>query len=191
VVGGDAWSVTTPNACVAAAIGATAGVWGACAVGCEADGDCQAYPAPEDDAWTSTDLRCLEDGFFGGRCFTNDFARDDCGCGALLDPVCGVDDHTYLNLCRLRCLGVKLAHLGACCEASDPPCPDGEVPDRDARGCAYPDGRCLATADAAAGRACAGNAAVAPACTRDGARVTGSACEAALIGLDARPEFCR
>lgn len=38
-----------------------------------------------------------------------------CICPLNYSPICGVDGKTYGNKCRILCSGVKIAHLGACC----------------------------------------------------------------------------
>ncbi len=170
---------TVASACVAGALGADGGVWGACGVSCERDEDC--------DGAGGGSGRCQREGFLAGRCLASDL--DDCNCGDLLDPVCASSGTTWPNLCALRCAGEALLHLGACCEAAPPSCAEGEVVDHDPRGC--PTGACVDADAARRGRGCAGNAAVAPACAADGTPMTTSACEAALGGVMLWPEGCR
>jgi len=40
--------------------------------------------------------------------------RDDIACPDVWEPVCGVDGHTYSNMCYARRAGVPIAHEGEC-----------------------------------------------------------------------------
>lgn len=177
---GGRLETTVGSACVASALGADGGVWGACGLPCADDGACRG------EAWLGDAARCQASGFLEGRCLDGD--AGPCGCGALVDPVCATSGTTWPNLCRLRCAGETFLHLGACCDGEAPACGAGEVAEHDPRGC--PTGACVAAADALRGRGCAENAAVAPACVRDGAATGTSACQAALTGTMAWPEAC-
>ncbi len=158
---GPIGQTTLGSACLALALGATDGVWGACGEACDAD-----RPCAEGTCGT---------GFFAGRCLVAD---SPCGCSALRDPVCGVDGATWDNACIARCAGVDVAHVGACCAAVT--CEGDVVVDR--FGC--PACGTAAPAD------CALNAAFAPACLPDGSPVEGSACAAHARGEAAFVEYC-
>nr|CAD7434128.1 unnamed protein product [Timema monikensis] len=49
-------------------------------------------------------------------------------CTGEVDPVCGTDSHSYINMCELQqatCMkGVTLAHQGNCSTLADEPCPN-------------------------------------------------------------------
>lgn len=162
---GPIGETTLGSACLALALGASDGVWGPCGVRCDAD-----RPCPDG-------ARCAEDGFLEGRCL---LAESACGCGRLVEPVCGVDGTTWDNACIARCAGVDVAHLGACCAAA-PACEESLL--LDTRGCPVGCGPAQA-AD------CAPNAAFAPACDAAGSPVDGSACAAHARGESAFPEHC-
>ncbi|MFO0748750.1 MAG: Kazal-type serine protease inhibitor [Myxococcota bacterium] len=167
---------TVASACVAVALGATAesSAWGACGIRCDGD-----HPCPDG-------LACQASGFLAGRCLAA--AAPDCGCAALVDPVCGVDGATWDNACLAHCAGVAVRHEGACCSVDDAPsaleCAAPEVATLDPRGCAT---ACGAPATAV----CApDNAITAPACDAAGTGVDGDACAAHFAGHEAWPEAC-
>ncbi len=166
-------SPTTIGApCLALHLGAEDGAWGPCATRCD-----DATPCP-------AGSRCQRHGYLAGRCLTD--AHAGCGCSSLLAPVCDTNSVTHANACLAACAGAQTAHLGACCQPSQPAdCATGERPTLDARGC--PTGACSARAH---GAGCAHNAATASACTPDGASLGVSACVAHLDGVTATTAWC-
>jgi len=165
VTGLDA-PTTVGSPCLAVHLGADGGLWGPCGQGCETDDAC-----PEG-------ARCASAGYLAGRCLAE--TAPDCGCAALLAPVCGADGQRWDNRCLAACAGVAVAHEGPCCEAPAG-CPDDGLPVT-VDGC--PTG-CPATA-----ASCADNAATATACAPDGAALGTDACRAHADGAAASPAWC-
>lgn len=159
-------ATTVGSPCLAVHLGADDGQWGPCGVPCATDDDCPAG------------ARCPDAGYLAGRCLVA--PAPDCGCAALLAPVCGADGATYDNRCLAACGAVAVAHDGPCCTAPST-CPEGELPS-DARGCP--------TGCPAAPAACADNAASAPVCAPDGALLETDACRAHASGAEASEAWC-
>lgn len=174
---GPIGQTTLGSACVALALGASDGVWGPCGVACDAETAC-----PEG-------ASCRTGGFLAGRCLVaasqpTDAGANDCGCGTLLEPVCGDDGaaaRTFANRCLARCAGATVLHAGACCEAFAG-CDEGAAA-VDLRGCP-------ATCGVARAADCATNAATAEACGADQEPLATSACAAHFAGIFASPEAC-
>lgn len=174
---GPIGETTVGSACLAVGLGAPEGLWGPCGARCE--------PGTEAEGAASTcpdGSHCQASGFLGGRCLLDEA---DCGCSALVDPVCGADGVTWDNRCLAHCAGVAVAHEGACCAEAAEGCAGTEVHALDRFGCP---GACAGPSDPSA--ACAPNAAFATACDPDGAAVVGSACAAHATGVSAFPEQC-
>lgn len=171
---GPIGATTIGSACVALALGASDGVWGPCGVNCDDEVAC-----PEGSS-------CREAGFLAGRCLVDADAasQEGCGCGSLLEPVCGDDGEalrTFANRCLARCAGARVLHGGACCEAFAG-CDEG-APAVDSRGCP-------ATCGDTRQSDCAANAATTQACGPDQDPLTTSACAAHFAGLFASTEAC-
>jgi hypothetical protein len=180
--------VTVGDACLALAMGASGGRWGACGQACEVDEDC------------GEEARCEATGYLSGRCTARE---TPCGCGALVDPVCARRPGdgllaTFLNLCHARCARAAVAHAGPCCDTDAhgagtgtpedaPGCPEGTLPTLDPRGC--PAG-CTPSEEAPSARTVCRTGPAAPACLEDGTPAPGSACDHTVLGLHARPELC-
>ncbi|MGM0575084.1 MAG: Kazal-type serine protease inhibitor family protein [Myxococcota bacterium] len=164
---------TVGSPCLAAHLGAEAeGAWGPCGRVCEEDADC------------ADGQFCLLDGPMAGRCLLE--GATDCGCSAVVAPVCDGTGRTRPNACHARCHGARVAHEGPCCEGEATECPDGEAAPVDARGCPVEDGEC-APIDAAR---CLTGPPVTTACASDGTLLDGGVCGAHAEGRQASTRWC-
>ena len=109
-----------------------------------------------------------------------------CGCSAVVDYVCGVNQQTYPNSCQLLCAGIHEAHRGPCCQTtSTATCEEGERPALTMGGCADPDGACVA----ATARCLDDGAPVPEACSTSGESFD-TVCAARALAVQASPLWC-
>lgn len=165
---------TVGSACLALHLGASGGDWGPCGVPCAGGEDCAAG------------TRCQGEGLLKGRCVATE--PSDCGCAAVVDPVCGSDNLSYANACLAACSGARAVSHGACCgAATSEGCGPGERRPVDTRGCPDPASLCEPLGDAAA---CRETAPGPEACDPAGGALGMSACAAHREGYAASMGWC-
>ena len=49
---------------------------------------------------------------YEGKC--QKYVPQDCGCLEIYNPVCGIDNITYDNHCKMRCKGMQMSSFGVC-----------------------------------------------------------------------------